>query len=148
VPESPLAIEAVEEVTAELVEAFARLIPQLGSSPPPDDAALRAILAQPDTALLIARNEDGIIVGTLTLFTGLTPTGRKALIEDVVVDELARGRGAATSLMEYAFDVARSLGCPWIQLTSRPAREAANRLYQRLGFVPRETNLYRLTLQY
>jgi ribosomal protein S18 acetylase RimI-like enzyme len=141
-------IEAVEEVTSALVEAFARLLPQLGSSPFPDDAALREVVNQQDTSLLIARDPElDTILGVLTLIVPRTPTGPKAVIEDVVVDEQARGRGAATLLVERAIDIARSLGCPWVQLTSRPSRVAANRLYQQLGFVARETNVYRRSLE-
>jgi ribosomal protein S18 acetylase RimI-like enzyme len=147
VADSPLVIEPVREVTPELVEALARLIPQLSRSRPPDDAALRVILAQRDTSLLIARDEQGAILGTLTLLIGWTPTGAKAVIEDVVIDAAARGRGAATSLIEHAIGLARSRGCPWVGLTSRPARLDANNLYPRLGFVQRETNVYRLTFE-
>ena len=74
------------------------------------------------------------------------PTGTRAWIEDVVVDEAARGSGMGAALNQAALDHARLRGAKTVDLTSRPSREAANRLYQRLGFEPRETNVYRLTL--
>ena len=140
-------VEAVEAVTPELVEAFARLVPQLSrSSPPPDAEALAAIVASPACTLLVARDGSGTVAGSLTLVVFPIPTGTRAWIEDVVVDEAARGAGVGAALNEAALDHARALGAKTVDLTSRPSREAANRLYQRLGFEPRETNVYRYTL--
>ena len=140
-------VEAVEQVTPELVGAFDRLIPQLSrSSPPPDAARLGEIVASPACTLLVARDRAGTIVGSLTLVVFPIPTGTRAWIEDVVVDEAARGSGVGAALNQAALDHARSRGAKTVDLTSRPSREAANRLYQRLGFEPRETNVYRLTL--
>jgi len=141
----------VTEQTAlapELREAFDRLVPQLSSSnPPPSDEELRHIIDSPASILLIARDDDtGRILGSLTLVVFLIPTGIRAWIEDVVVDEAARGRGVGEALNRHALDRARAEGAKTIDLTSRPTREAANRLYLRLGFVPRETNIYRFTL--
>ena len=138
-------IEIAVTVTDELVDAFDALIPQLSSSsPPPGRSGLEAIVATADTALFVAR-VDGRIVGSLTLAFYRIPTGLKAWIEDVVVDDAARGHGVGEALNRAALDEARRRGAKDVSLTSRPSREAANRLYQRLGFEPRSTNLYRYT---
>lgn len=135
-----------ETVTDEVVEAFARLIPQLSSSnPPPSRAQLQDLVASEASRLFVARVE-GRIVGSLTLATFRIPTGVRAWIEDVVVDESARGHGVGEALNRAALDRARELGAITVELTSRPSREAANRLYQRMGFVIRDTNSYRYTL--
>jgi ribosomal protein S18 acetylase RimI-like enzyme len=140
-------VEAVEQVTPELVGAFERLIPQLSrSSPPPDAERLGAIVASPACTLLVARDQAGTIVGSLTLVVFPIPTGTRAWIEDVVVDEAARGSGVGAALNQAALDHARSCGAKTVDLTSRPSREAANRLYQRLGFEARDTNVYRYEL--
>ena len=132
-------------VDDELVAAFGRLIPQLSSSsPPPTAAQLAELVDGPDTVVFLAR-VGGEIMGSLTLAFYRIPTGLKSWIEDVVVDEAARGRGVGEALNEAALAVARSRGAKDVSLTSRPSREAANRLYQRIGFEPRETNLYRFT---
>lgn len=137
-------VEVADEVTDELVEAWVRLTPQLSSSsPPPDRDQLAEIVASPATHLLVARDDDGAILGSLTLVLFRIPTGLRAWIEDVVVDGDARGRGVGEALNRYAIDVAAERGARSVDLTSRPSREAANRLYQRLGFVPRDTNVYR-----
>ena len=141
-------VAAAKEATPELVDAFARLIPQLSrSSPPPGPAELRAMIDAPGTSVLVATNDDGAITGTLTLVVFRIPTGMRAWIEDVVVDEAARGQGVGEALTHHALDVARAAGAKTVDLTSRPSREAANRLYQRLGFTARETNIYRLELE-
>jgi ribosomal protein S18 acetylase RimI-like enzyme len=85
-------------------------------------------------------------VGSLTLATFPIPTGVRAWIEDVVVDSGARGHGVGEALNRAAIDEARSRGAITVELTSRPSRESANRLYLRLGFEPRETNVYRYTI--
>jgi len=92
--------------------------------------------------LLVARL-DGRIVGSLTLALFRIPTGMRAWIEDVVVDEAARGHGVGDALNRAALEIAAERGARTVDLTSRPSREAANRLYRRLGFQPRETNVYR-----
>jgi ribosomal protein S18 acetylase RimI-like enzyme len=141
-------IEAVE-VTPELVAAFERLIPQLSSSnPAPTETELAAICESEASVLLIAvdREADDRILGSLTLAWFRIPTGVRAWIEDVVVDEEARGHGVGELLNRAALDRARELGAKTVDLTSRPSREAANRLYQRIGFVARDTNVYRYSL--
>jgi ribosomal protein S18 acetylase RimI-like enzyme len=138
-------VVAVHAVDDELIEAFNRLIPQLSStSPPPTRDHLAALVDSPDCVLFIAR-VDGRILGSLTLAFYRIPTGTKAWIEDVVVDAEARGHGVGELLNRAALDEARSRGVKDVSLTSRPSREAANRLYRRIGFEPRETNVYRYT---
>ena len=140
-------VEEATAVTDELVAAFERLIPQLSkSSPPPSTDELEEMVRAPGTHVLVARTDDGTIVGSLTLVVFRIPTGMRAWIEDVVVDEAARGHGAGETLNRFALDLAAGQGCKTVDLTSRPSREAANRLYQRLGFVPRDTNVYRYSL--
>jgi ribosomal protein S18 acetylase RimI-like enzyme len=137
-------IEIVNEPTAEVVEALARLIPQLSSAPPPDASELATIMASGST-IFIAR-VDGAIVGCLTLVLYHIPTGLKAWIEDVVVDENARGHGVGEALNVAALEEARRCGAKAVSLSSRPSRDAANRLYQRMGFSERTTNVYRYYL--
>lgn len=142
-------IEATQ-VTPELVEAFGRLIPQLSSSnPPPTETELAAICESEASVLLLAvdRDVDDQILGSLTLAWFRIPTGVRAWIEDVVVDEAARGSGVGELLNRAALDRARELGAKTVELTSRPSREAANRLYQRIGFVARDTNVYRFSFE-
>lgn len=148
-----MTVNEVTEVTEELIEAFELLIPQLSrSATPMKKKELKRFLAQPDVHLFIYRavpaEEDPIpgmdpILGMLTLVTFEIPTGKRAWIEDVVVDSAARGQGAGQALVEQAIAKASELGCVTVDLTSRPSREAANRLYVRCGFELRETNIYR-----
>ncbi|BCJ38301.1 hypothetical protein Athai_58040 [Actinocatenispora thailandica] len=138
-------IEVVGTVSGEVTEAFRRLLPQLSrSAAPPDAAALQALADHPANQLLVAR-VDGRILGTLTLVTFPIPTGIRAWIEDVVVDGAARGHGVGAALVTEAVALARAAGARTVDLTSRPSREAANRLYRRLGFTERATNNYRIT---
>jgi ribosomal protein S18 acetylase RimI-like enzyme len=140
-------IEIANAVTDEIVAAFERLIPQLSSSSPaPTRDQLAAIVEDPFSVLYLAR-VDGDIVGSLTLAMYQIPTGLKAWIEDVVVDGSARGKGVGEALSAAALEEARSRGAKDVSLTSRPFRESANRLYQRLGFQPYETNVYRFKLR-
>ena len=142
-----LEIREATEVDDALVAAMARLVPQLSSSnPPPDAAALFAIVAS-DASVLLLAEEDGEVVGAMTLVVFTIPTGVRAWIEDVVVDEAARGRGVGDALNRAAIERAREAGARTVDLTSRPSREAANHLYRRLGFEQRDTNVYRLDLQ-
>ena len=143
----PVAVDVASEVTDDVVTAFARLIPQLSkSNPPPSKAQLEAIVSHQACHLLLARDDVGTVLGSLTLVVFPIPTGVRAWIEDVVVDDAARGMGVGALLNTFALELSRSLGATTVDLTSRPSREAANRLYQRLGFEARETNVYRHTL--
>jgi len=139
-------IEVATQATEELVDAMANLIPQLSkSNPPPSRGDLQAIVSSEASVLFIARVE-GKIAGALTLVTFRIPTGVRAWIEDVVVDAEARGHGVGEALNMAAIAEARRRGAITVELTSRPSREAANSLYQRIGFVQRETNVYRYSL--
>jgi len=142
-----LDVQPATKVDHELVAAFAELIPQLSSSsPPPSAEQLSAIVDSPDAVLFVARSE-GRIVGSLTLLFYRIPTCLKAWIEDVVVDAAARGQGVGKQLSRAALDEAARRGAKHVSLTSRPSREAANRLYQQLGFQPYETNVYRYAIE-
>ena len=138
-------VRLAHHVTAELVDALNRLVPQLTSSAAVltrDDVT--AMIESPATHLFVATS-DGAIVGTLTLVIFAIPSGQRAWIEDVIVDEASRGRGVGESLTLAALDEARRCGVRTVDLTSRPSRAAANALYQKLGFVARETNVYRFS---
>jgi len=138
-----IGIEVLGEVTDEVVEAFGRLLPQLStSSKPLDAAALEAIVASPAVTVLLARS-NGQIAGSLTLAMFPIPTGLRAWIEDVVVDQSARGQGIGALLTAEALRLATAAGARTVDLTTRPSREAAGRLYERAGFQQRESRLYR-----
>ena len=137
-------IETQATVTDELLDALTRLIPQLKISSPRltrDDVA--ALVSSDSVTLLTARADASArIVGMLTLIVYRVPTGVRARIEDVVVDESARGRGVAVELVQRALEIAREKGADGVALTSNPRREAANKLYQKVGFNKWETNVY------
>jgi ribosomal protein S18 acetylase RimI-like enzyme len=140
-------VEVLSEVTGEVAEAFGRLTPQLSRSAPPlGRDALAQVASHAAVNLLVARS-GGVIVGTLTLVMFPLPTGLRAWIEDVVVDETARGQGVGAALTQEAVRRARAVGARTVDLTSRPTRQAANRLYERLGFELRETNAYRFATE-
>jgi ribosomal protein S18 acetylase RimI-like enzyme len=143
-----ISVEAAALVDDDLCAAVDHLVPQLSrSSPPPSRAVLERMVADNATTLFVARDDGGRIVGMLTLATFQIPTGMRAWIEDVVVDDAARGAGAAAALVQAALDRSAELGARTVDLTSRPDREAANRLYLRMGFETRQTNVYRRTLE-
>jgi ribosomal protein S18 acetylase RimI-like enzyme len=142
-----ISIGVAASVDDDLCAAVAQLLPQLSSSSSaPTLHELRAIVDDPATTLLVARDPDGVVVGMLTLAVFRVPTGTRAWIEDVVVDGASRGNGAASALVEAALRQAAESGARTVDLTSRPEREAANRLYLHLGFEQRTTNVYRITL--
>jgi len=138
-------VEVLRDVTTEAVEAFGRLLPQLSASAAPlDQESLGAIVEAPTNTMLIART-GGVINGALTLVMFPIPTGLRAWIEDVVVDQSARGQGVGEALSLEARRLAQAAGARTVDLTSRPAREAAGRLYQRIGFKERDSRVYRFT---
>ncbi|MBU40159.1 MAG: GNAT family N-acetyltransferase [Acidimicrobiales bacterium] len=144
--EKNIEIREIAKVDDDLIAAMNLLIPQLSnSSPPPDRSALEEIVAS-DSSILISAYIDGAIVGSLTLIIFTIPTGKRAWIEDVVVDEKCRNEGIGEALNQEAINIARRSGAKTVDLTSRPSREAANRLYSRLGFVQRNTNIYRFEI--
>jgi ribosomal protein S18 acetylase RimI-like enzyme len=145
--ESSIAVEVATHVDDGLVDAVHRLVSQLTSSPPPPTRVeLEVIVAGPSTMLLLARSGSAV-VGMLTLAIFRIPTGIRAWIEDVVVDADSRGKGVGEALTREAVRIAGTHGARTVELTSRPSREAANRLYQRLGFERRETNVYRFSIE-
>jgi ribosomal protein S18 acetylase RimI-like enzyme len=136
-------VSRVATATPELVDAFARLLPQLSPGrETPSLAELEELLAATGAHLLVARDGDRGVVGALMLLVYRIPSGVKARIDDVVVDEAARGHGVGEALTREALRLAVEAGARIVELTSRPEREAANRLYVRLGFERRETNSY------
>ena len=138
-------IVRVTAVTDELMNAFARLIPQLKLTfPPPAREELERLVASDASILLAARypDEAAEIAGVLTLIIYRVPTGIRARVEDVVVDESMRGKGIGEALVRHALNIAREADADGVALTSNPGREAANRLYQRVGFKPWKTNTY------
>jgi ribosomal protein S18 acetylase RimI-like enzyme len=140
-------VEVLNEVTREVVEAFGRLLPQLSrSAKPPGQTELEAIVRSPANTVLLARSA-GAITGAMTLVMLPLTTGLRAWIEDVVVDESARRQGTGEAMMRESLRLAREAGARTVDLTSRPAREAAGRLYERLGFKIRESRLYRYTFE-
>ncbi len=142
-------ISILSEVTDEVVEAFARLVPQLSSSAAaPTRAEIQDMVDSGCSIVFLARDEEasGRIAGSLTLVIFRVPTGLRAWIEDVVVDETTRGKGTGEALTRAALEEARRRSVKNVDLTSRPSREAANRLYQRVGFALRHSNLYRYDL--
>lgn len=155
-----LSIKIAEGLDAELEAAVARLVAQLsGSAKAPGAEELAEVVSSPATTLFVARQAPGPegaagggqgggeVVGMLTLALFRIPTGLRAWVEDVVVDQGARGQGVGEALVRAALELARNKGAATVDLTSRPSRQAANRLYTRLGFELRETNVYRFDLR-
>ena len=141
-----IAVRVAASVDADLAAAVTALLPQLSRSAPPlTREQLDRIVADPDTTLFVAE-DDGRIVGSLILVTFEILTGRRGWIEDVVTDTAERGKGIASALVEAALAHAAAYGARTVDLTSRPDREDANRLYVKLGFEQRTTNVYRHTL--
>lgn len=140
-------IEIVTKADEELFLAFQRLVPQLtNNNPPPSFDDLTAIVRDSASTLMIARDHENHIVGALTLAVYRVPSGVRAMIEDVIVDESARGQGVGEALMQRAIGLAKEKGVGTIALTSSPFREAANKLYVKMGFKKRETNAYQMKL--
>jgi len=135
-------VERVTEADEALAEAVARLVPQLSPKrQPPDSVKLAELVAAPGTSLIVAREGEEVL-GMLTLIVYRVPTGVRAWIHDVVVDETARGRGVGEALTREAQRLAEVAGAISVELTTRQERATANRLYRRLGFEQRETNVY------
>ena len=136
-------IERVTRSDMELWEAFQRLVPQLTqNNPPPSEWDLAQLVASECSLLFVARETTGAIVGAANVTVYRVPTGVRAIIEDVIVDASARGQGIGEELVRRTLEEARARGAPAVTLTSNPGREAANRLYQRMGFERRNTNAY------
>ncbi|MBW3628635.1 MAG: GNAT family N-acetyltransferase [Gemmatimonadetes bacterium] len=143
---APVTIRRATEATDSLLRDVQRLIPQLNAkAAPPSREHLDALISSPAAELMLAldSSSDEPLVGMLTLARYPIPSGVRVWIEDVVVDESARGLGIGEALVRAALERARELGASTVELTSRPEREAANRLYRRMGFELRTTNAYR-----
>ena len=143
-------IERVTQVDEALVAACQRLVPQLtDSNPPPTKQELELLVASPCSFLFKAKHGDfgDEIIGLATLLLYRVPTGLRGYIEDVIVDEKARGRRIGEALTWACLDTARWAGAPYVGLTSNPARVAANKLYQKMGFVRRDTNVYKYVFE-
>jgi ribosomal protein S18 acetylase RimI-like enzyme len=134
-------IEHVTEASPELVETIRALLPQLTEArTPPTLEQLQEVVA--NQTLLLARGDDGGVLGTLTFVLYRVSSGVKGRIEDVIVDESARGQGVGEALVREGMRLANEAGVLMLELTSMPYRQAANRLYRRLGFVRKPTNVY------
>jgi ribosomal protein S18 acetylase RimI-like enzyme len=141
-------VSIATDFTPAVAAAVQALVPQLSrSNPPPSPEQVAEMVASPATDLFLAYDDDGTVLGMATLAVFRIPTALRAWIEDVVVDSSARGRGVGAALTLAMIDRARELGCATVDLTSRPSREAANRLYKKLDFHQRETNVYRFDLR-
>lgn len=139
-------VEIIREASEELVDAFGRLLPQLSSTVKPLDYEAIDRMVSCDANTVLAARTSEAIVGTLTLVLLPVPSGLRGRVEDVVVDAAARGQGVAALLTQEALRIAREAGARTVDLTSRPDRAAANRLYERLGFRARESTVYRFTI--
>ena len=141
-----IAIHEISSADEKTLRAVNELIPQLSQSASVmNEMQLRRLVESQATKLYFAQEGD-VVLGMLSLVVFSIPTGTKAWVEDVVVAQVARGKGVGMALMNHAFAVAKNAGAKSVDLTSRPSREAANKLYQKLGFTARETNVYRLTV--
>ncbi|MGH7765622.1 MAG: GNAT family N-acetyltransferase [Candidatus Dormibacteraceae bacterium] len=142
-------IEVVTEATPELQAALARLLPQLNPALDlPDMERLRRLISDPAVTLLVAK-DGGEIVGTTTVIVYTTPYWIKARLDEVVVNAAARGKGVGEALVKASLEVGRRNGAQVAELQSGkgPARSAAHRLYERLGFKIRDTDVFRLVLR-
>ncbi len=135
-------IEEVTTVTPGLLDAMSRLVPQLTVKLPPGEGELRRLVESESSTLVVARDGRDHIIGMACVSVYCVPTGIRAIIEDVVVDTAARGRGVGEGLIRRCLNTARAKGAANVMLSSNPARQAANRLYLRTGFALRETNSY------
>lgn len=139
-------VRPVRSAAAVEVDQLAELVRQLSTSASEFTRdVLDEMLAHDAVTLLVARIDEQV-VGMLSLACFPTPTGIRAWIEDVVTDETVRGAGVGSALVRAGLEAAKEIGARTVDLTSRPSREAANRLYVHLGFVRRESNLYRYSL--
>ena len=143
---STVPVEIAAQASEELLAACHRLIPQLSSSAEPITVAELAEIVNGESTMMFVARVDNKIVGLLTLAIFRIPTAVRAWIEDVVVDSSARGHGVGEALNHAAIAEAKRRGAKTVDLTSRPSRESANRLYKRIGFVARDTNVYRFDI--
>ena len=141
-------VEIFDGEPSELADAFKQLVPQLSkSNPGPPVDFVETMLGSDAITQFVARDDDGRIVGVATLVIFPIPTAWRAWIEDVIVDESLNGRGIGSALTLAMVEHSRAAGCKTVDLTSRPKREAANHMYRKLGFVERDTHVYRFALK-
>ena len=141
-------VEVVLEATEEIQAALARLLPQLNPTlPVPDMARLKRLVADPAVTLLVAKDGEQI-VGTTTVIVYTTPFWIKARLDEVVVDVDARAKGVGEALVKAALEVGREKGAQVAELQSGRGeqRQAAHRLYERLGFTIRDSDVMRIVL--
>jgi ribosomal protein S18 acetylase RimI-like enzyme len=137
-------IKRITRFSKRVFDAVLRLLPQLAPDAElPDEQYFKSLLKSRNVHFFIAELDNKQIVGMLTIGTYDTPTGTKAWIEDVVVDESHRGKGFGEELTLFAINYSKTLGTRAVNLTSRPSRVAANKLYQKMGFTQYETNVYK-----
>lgn len=140
-------VEEITEYSLDTLVTMQKLLPQLSKNAEvPTEYLVKKIISSDASRLLFAK-EGETVFGMLTIVIFPIPSGVRAWIEDVVVDEAGRGKGVGDTLSKHALLLAQSEGAKTVDLTSRPSRESANRLYQRIGFLPRETNVYRFVVE-
>ena len=141
-------VRRISRYSEDIFNAILRLLPQLSADAKlPTKELVKKMLNSKNSYLLVAELNDGNIIGMLTIGTYLIPSKMKVWIEDVVIDESYRGKGIGKELTLFAIEYSKSLGAEVIELTSKPARIEANKLYQHLGFVKHETNMYRIYMK-
>ena len=140
--EDELTISIATHADDAVAEEIRRLLPQLSQTAMFDREILNRMLENESVDLFLARLA-GRVVGMATLVTFPIPTGIRGHIDDVVVDELTRGRGIARELLTAMIARAQALGVRSLDLASRPSRESAIRLYEASGFVRRDSVLFR-----
>lgn len=139
-------IEILSDVDNKIITAFNRLMQQLSSNYKPIAKEYLIDIINSSNIIIFVAKENETIIGSLSLVFYNIPTGMKAWVEDVVIDQSVRGKGVGKALIEQAIVYAKQSGASKLDLTSSPERVAANKLYQKLNFEKRETNVYRLML--
>lgn len=139
-------IEILSDVDNKIITAFNRLMQQLSSNYKPIAKEYLIDIINSSNIIIFVAKENETIIGSLSLVFYNIPTGMKAWVEDVVIDQSVRGKGVGKALIEQAIFYAKQSGASKLDLTSSPERVAANKLYQKLNFEKRETNVYRLML--
>jgi ribosomal protein S18 acetylase RimI-like enzyme len=140
-------IEVARNASDELLAGINKLLPQLSTTASPLELADLERIINSSAITLFVATDNSDIVGSLTFAVFPTPSGLRAWIEDVVVDESSRGVGVGEALIGAAISEARQRAVRSVDLTSRPDRESANGLYQKMGFVQRVTNVYRYLIE-
>jgi len=141
-------IREIKEYQPEIQDAIGKLSTQLtGKEYKVGKERIEAIISDENSHLIVALNDKGFVLGMATVGIYNSPTGKKGWIEDVVVDEGSRGQGIGENLINFAVEFAKNQQADVVMLTSKPERITANKLYKKLGFQLKETNVYRLPLK-